>query len=115
MLFNDVSNVQSIVDNIGATITDAGLGTAVTSGGSTHTKGTPVSLIAGSLVTEDVYGVGIIFCGGNSPNSIRRYLADLLVDSNGGSSWDIKINNLFVNNPSLICGGYRYFFPLYLK
>lgn len=115
MLYNLESDLKAITDNIGSTITDAGYGTTATSGGSTHTKGTPVSLISGASVTHDVYGMGINFVGGNASNSIRRYLADILIDPAGGSSWSTLIANLFVNNASLITGGYRYYFPIYLK
>jgi len=115
MLYTIPGETSSITDNFGATYTDAGLGTTATSGGSTHQKGTPVTLIAGSSVISDIYGIAILFCGGNASNAIRRYFADILVDPNGGSNWNVKIPNLFVNNASLIQGGYRYFFPLYLK
>jgi hypothetical protein len=114
MLHTVTCDLMSITDNIGSAITDAGFGTTANSGGSTHQKGTPVSLITGSLVTDDVYGMAITFCGGNLANSIRRYLADILIDTAGGSSWSVLINNLFVNNASLIQGGYRYYFPIYL-
>ena len=104
------------VDNFGATFTDAGFGTSVNAHPTNaHQKGTAVSLISGASVTEDVYGVAIMFTGGNGAGVTRRHLADLLIDPAGGTSWSIIINNLYVNSPSFLLGGYKYYFPLYLK
>ncbi len=115
MLFTLPSSFNWTANNFGATYTDAGLGTAVTSGAVAHLKGTPVSLLAGSILTTDVYGISIGFTGGNSTGAIRIFLADLLIDPNGASSWQVLIKNLIVSNPSAVVGGYWYYFPLYLK
>lgn len=116
MLFTPENEFCWSVDNWGATLTDAGLGTAVTADVTTaHVKGAAASLIAGASVTEDVYGMSILFCGGSTAGTIRRYLADILIDPAGGTSWSTLISNLLVNSPSLLLGGYRYYFPVYLK
>lgn len=115
MLYTIPTEIRATFDNFGSTWTDAGLGTSAAGNTLANNKGTPVSLLSGGTVTEDVFGIGLIFVGGNASNSIRRYLVDLMYDPAGGTSWSVLIANLFVNNASIICGGYRYFFPLYVK
>jgi hypothetical protein len=115
MLFTPKNEFHWSVDNFGATYTDAGFGASATSGGSANTKGAAVSLIAGASVTEDVYGIAICFSGGNASAAVRNYLADILVDEAGGSSWTVRIPNLLVNSAALGAGGYWYYFPLFIK
>jgi len=116
MLWTPQNEFGYTVDNFGATITDAGFATSVNAHATNaNQKGTAVSLIAGASVLQDIFGVAIVFTGGNTAASIRRFLADLLVDPAGGTAWSTLIPNLFVNNPSLLCGGYRYYFPIYIK
>jgi len=115
MLYVPPYSLLPLADNFGATYTDAGLGTAGNNSGVANTKGTTTTLIAASSVTRDVAGIGITFNGGSVATGTRRYFADIMVDSRGGTSWDVKIPNLFVNNPSLVLGGYQYYFPLYIK
>lgn len=102
------------VDNFGATYSDTGIGTSVTSG-AINTKGTAVSLIAGASVTQDALGIAVGFSGGFLATNVRQFLADLLIDPAGGTSWSTLIPNLVVNSPCLHNGGYWYFFPLYIK
>ena len=118
MLLTPANEFGWSVDNFGATYTDAGFGTSVNAHASTaHTKGTAVSLIAGASVTEDVYGIHITF-GGTLAIGVgadRKFLADLLIDPAGGTSWSTLINNLFVYKPDFSKGGTGYYFPIYLK
>ena len=116
MLYNPYDcDLVPLVDNFGSTYTNAGLGTAASANASAHVKGTPVSLISGASVTQDVYGIGIIFNNGTTAGVIRRFFADILIDPAGGTSWSVIIPNLYVNMASLISNGWRYYFPLYVK
>ena len=118
MLFAPVCELQSVGDNYGATFTEAGLGTGLTASATANTKGSVVSLLAGASVPFDVYGVGITFFGGSASATVRRYLTDIVIDPAGGTTWDTTnpiCPNLLANSPALVCGGWRYFFPLYVK
>lgn len=116
MLWTPGNEFQSQVDNFGATYSDSGLGTAVTAHATNaNQKGTAVSLIAGASVPDDVFGISICFAGGNSNGSARTFLADLLVDPAGGTSWSTIINNLYFQAPSISMNGFWFYFPLYLK
>lgn len=115
MLWTPLGEIQATIDNYGTTLTDAGQGVLLTASATANTKGSTVTMWTGASITDDVYGIGITFCGGNASATVRRYLADLMVDPAGGTSWAAKISNLYVNSPALTGGGYRYFFPLFLK
>lgn len=114
MLLTDVNEFNWSVDNFGSTFTDTALGTSVTSGTS-NTKGTAVSLISGASVTEDCYELTVQFVGGAVSSATRTFLADILIDESGGSTWTTKISNLLVCSTHLYLGGYRYVFPIYVK
>lgn len=114
MLHVDGNDFGFTVDNFGATFSDAAFGTSV-SNILAHTKGTASELIAGASVTTDIFAMTIGFCGGNTAAATRRFLADILVDPAGGSSWSVLIPDLYVNSPALGEGGYWYTFPLYVK
>ena len=114
MLLNDVNEFNWTADNFGATYSEAGFGTGMTTGAA-NTKGTAVTLLSGATVTEDVYGIALNFFGGATSAAVRQFLADLLIDEAGGTSWSAKIANLIVDAPSLLFMGYSYYFPLYIK
>jgi len=58
----------------------------------------------------------IQFCGGDASATVRQYLTDLLIDPAGGTSYTTTlIANLVANSPNLECGGFQYYFPLYVK
>jgi hypothetical protein len=115
-MFTPANDFGFSADNFGATYTDAGIGTGITSGAA-NTKGSTVSLLAGASVTEDVYGVAVGFSGGNAAATVRQYLSDLFIDPAGGTSWQASpiIPDLISNSPSLLNGGYWYYFPLFVK
>jgi hypothetical protein len=113
MLYNDVNEFNWSVDNIG-TLTNAAMGAEATSGAD-NTKGSAVSLIAGASVTEDIYGLFIWFVGGSTNTAQRVFLADIVIDPAGGTSWSTLINNLLVCAPDLAFGGYNYYFPIFIK
>ena len=112
MLFNEVNEFNWTTDNFGATYTDADFGTSMTTGAA-NTKGAAVQLL--SALAEDVYGIALVFCGGATAAAARQFMADLLVDEGGGTSYSVKIANLAVDAPTLYFTGYQYYFPLYIK
>jgi len=106
------------VDNFGATWSDAGFGTSIPANASANVKGANTQVLTG--IAEDCYAILISFVGSNASATIHRHLADLLIDpaagvGGAGSAWSVVIANLYSAYPSLGCGGYCYYFPLYLK
>lgn len=103
------------INNYGTAISDAGFGTLVPADAQANVKGLATALIAGQLVTHDVFGIAISACGGNLSGSEFGFLADLLIDPAGGASWSVLINNLLFTSPANARGRYNYFFPIWLK
>ena len=114
MLLNDISEFNWTADNFGSTFSEADFGTSMTTGAA-NTKGAAVTLLSGATVTDDVYGIAINFFGGATASAARQFMADLLVDEAGGTSFSVKIANLMADAPTLIFTGYQYYFPLYIK
>lgn len=117
MLFTLPYGFGLSASNYGATYTEAGLGTDLTAGGSNNTKNASItSILAGSSVPEDVYGVSIGFILGSSSGAARRFMTDIYVDPAGGTAWenDPRIANLSANSPSLTVGGVWYYFPMFV-
>jgi len=114
VLFNEVNEFNWTADNFGATFSEAGLGTSMTTGAE-NTKGTAVTLLSGATVTDDVYGIALNFFNGATSGAARQFMADLLVDEAGGTSYSVKIANLMADAPSIIFTGYQYYFPIFIK
>ena len=119
MLFTQPNHFNWSVDNFGATTTDAAHGTSVPSDAAAYTKGANTALLAG--IAHDAYGMTIMMGGGATTGTIRRQLTDILIDpaagvGNAGSSWSVKIANLFSNSPSLTTGeqGWWFYFPIFI-
>jgi hypothetical protein len=115
MLYTRHNNFEQTINNFGATYTDAGYGTSITASGTTNTKGSTTQLLSGATVTDDVYGVAVTFAGGTTSATVLRFLVDIQIDNAGGTSWTTLIPNLLANSPSLNAGGYRYYFPIFIK
>lgn len=117
MLFTPGNGFGFSVDNWGANShSAANFGTAVTAHATNaNTKGTAVSLIAGSSVTEDIFGIAIGFGTGAASAAVRNFLADILIDPAGGSSWTTLIPNLATNSPAIGGFGFWFYFPLWIK
>jgi hypothetical protein len=82
-----------------------------------NSMGTAVSLIAGSSVTTDVYGIWININSVNVQSSARQTSVDILYDPAGGTSWSVLVPNLLIGSPGTMTAGlgtYHYF-PLYIK
>jgi hypothetical protein len=106
------------VDNFGSTYSDAGFGVSSPGHANANTKGANTQMLVG--IAEDCYGILICFAGGTTAATINRFLVDLLIDpaagvGGAGSAWTVVINNLYAPYASICCGGYNYYFPLYLK
>ena len=114
MLMSDVNEFHWSVDNY-SDLYSSSMGTTVNAGGSTHTKGSEAELIAGAALTEDCYYMAIKFFGGGESNTIASYLADIVVDPAGGTSWSVLIPNLVVDSPHYLYGGAHFVFPLFVK
>lgn len=120
MLFSPYNQFNWSVDNFGATYTDAGLGVNSPGHANANTKGANTNMLNG--IAEDCYGISICFSGQSATTTVRRCYVDLLVDhaagvGNAGTSWSVKIANLYANSPTFGTSGafgYWYYFPLYL-
>lgn len=114
MLLTTPNEFNWRASNVGATFTDAGLGTSLAAGGANHTKGSTTTLL--SAIAEDCYWIAILFTGGAVSTASRRFLADIYVDPAGGTAWESspRIANLAANSPSLVQGGVLYHFPLFI-
>jgi hypothetical protein len=113
MLWTPGNHFNWSVDNFGATYSDAGFGVSSPGHANANTKGANTAML--SAIQEDCYGILIMFAGGSASATIHRYLVDLLIDPAGGTAWTVAIANLYAPYASLGCGGYCYYFPLYLK
>jgi hypothetical protein len=107
-----VCGFGALYDNFGATITETGIGTSVPASATVNQKSATVQLIAAATIVEHCYGIGILFTGGATSAAAKRYLVDIMYDPAGGTNWQVLIPNLYSNSPSLIAGGYKYFFPI---
>jgi hypothetical protein len=114
MLYTGFNEFNWSVDTYGDLFNNTGFGASATSGAA-NTKGSPVTLIAGASVTEDCYQIDIVFGGGSTAGAQRTFLADILIDPAGGTSWSTLIPNLLVLGPHHSFGGYHYSFPLFIK
>jgi hypothetical protein len=109
------TGLSLITSNQGASYALASIGTSVDSHASANTMGTPVELIADTLVTSDVFGICLDFVSGQVSGSSRQFLADLLIDPAGGTSYSTLVSDLLVYGPTAQLGAVRYYFPVWLK
>jgi hypothetical protein len=106
-------------NNIGATYSDFGIGTTITSSGSFNAKGSTVNMLSGLARTQ--YGLWIWMSGGNTTTAFRKHMVDVMIDpnagvGNAGSTWSVFIANLAANSPAFSTGGvgFAYYFPIIL-
>lgn len=112
MLWTPVNEFNSQVDNFGATYTNPGLGTTITAHASAHTKGSVTQVL--SALADDCYFLSVMFTRTNTTVAATGFLADIVYDPAGGTSWQTIIPNLLVHQPALSRGGYHYAFPIYM-
>lgn len=116
MLYNNAQQFNYSATNI-VGYNDNGYGTHIVAAGSANTKGTTTLVMSGVAITEDCYGISIVFCSGSTAAQATMFLTDIYIDPTGGSTWGSPvINNLAASSPSLIPGGGdQYYFPLFIK
>jgi hypothetical protein len=100
-----LNEFQGNLNNFGSTLTEAGFGTSVTTGGANTKSGSTTTLLT---LTEDAFGLAICFAGGATSATVKQYLVDIYFGS------VIAIPNLLANSPSLNLGGYWYYFPIFI-
>lgn len=91
----------------------AAFGATVTPGN--NSKGSYAQLIAGASVTEDVWAIRVRFNSGATSGAARDIIADLGIDTAGGSSYTVLIPNLLAScaGPHTT-GGIGYWFPVFI-
>lgn len=105
-------------DNFGSTYTNSGFGVNCPANASVNTFGADTALMNG--IAQDAYGIAICFTGGDTAGSSKRNLVHIKIDpgagvGNAGTNWQTIIPYLFVNSAAFVCGGYWYYFPLFLR
>jgi len=88
-------------------------GTTVTASGTTNTKGSWANVVT-TPTAHDSYLVVINVNGLALSATSRQALLDIGIDEAGGTSYTVKINDLYVTNagPYTVNGGIWYVFPL---
>jgi hypothetical protein len=101
------------VEHNTATVGSANIGTAVTTGGSSSTKGTPAELIASTAF--DAYWITILASGYGTTGTACQGAMDILV---GAATEEVLIANLLMGHCGSIAGAgngpKRWDFPLYI-
>lgn len=104
--------------NVSATRPNAaGWGTSHTPSATADTFSTYATLVSSANVTQDVYGIMICFNNGSTSNAIKNTLANIGVDTAGGTAFSTRIPDLMVSSASALAGsgmGVWYYFPLYI-
>ncbi len=83
--------------------------------------GSYVTIITGSLVTDDVYGIMLIPHGNNVSTAARDTIMTVGIDSAGSNNYVDFIPDLLVSSAGALSaanghvGGIRYYFPLFIK
>jgi hypothetical protein len=91
-------------------------GVTVTASGSTHTMGSWAQLIAGSSVTEDVWGILININSSFTSATRSDSLLNIGIDESGGTSYTVKIPYLLAGGANTyVLGGLYYYFPIFIK
>lgn len=94
----------------------AAFGTSVTPGN--NTKGSWVSLLAGTSVTQDVFGLLINVNSGNKSAAAKDMLVDIGVDPSGGTSYTVLAPDLITSCAApynIGNGGVWYYFPIWIR
>jgi hypothetical protein len=93
----------------------AAFGTLVTASASANTKGSYANVI--TTATEyDSYYIVININSGATSTAVKNYLVDIGIDEAGGTSYTVKIPDLYACDASpYTVGGVWYSFPLFIK
>jgi hypothetical protein len=118
MLQQGGTDFQWSASNTTAPASSAAWGTAVTPGAS-NVMGSYATIIAAGSVTHDVYGIYINFSSGGTTTAARDILADIGIDTAGGTSFTALIPSLLASCASTRLGatpsgGIDYYFPLFI-
>lgn len=103
--------------NFGTTRPAAGMGNLIVANATGNTMGSWTPIFSSSQVSNDVYGISLIF--NNSAGisaAVRNMLFDIGVDNTGGTSYSVEIPYLLAGHaaPYNLNGGIFYYFPLFI-
>jgi hypothetical protein len=101
--------------NVTTTRLVAGWGTSHTAGAAPNFS-TYATLVTAANVTQDVYGVELLFSNAFNAATTRNLLVNIGVDSGGGTTFVTKIPALMAGHAGsmILGGGITYYFPLYI-
>lgn len=109
--------IPSVADG---TRPSAAFGATITPGNNSY--GSYVSLLAGSSLTDDCYGIAINFNSNNTSAQARDTIATIGLDPAGGSSFTDFILDLLCSSAGSFTGGNNagtggvwYWFPIFIK
>jgi len=118
MLYNKFNEFLWYEDNIGATVSGAGMGVSTPAHASVHTKNTTATVLAGSKILHDCYFLWLGFGESSAVGGNSKYLVDVFFDTNGGTNWEPqpRISNLYLHQAHFTGAGfYQYAFPLFIR
>lgn len=93
----------------------AGFGTTITSGATANTMGAWTQVVTGANMTNEGYGISVVFSNGFTSAATRNTLVNVGVDPAGGTNYTIKIPYLVAGHANTYAlGGINYYFPLYI-
>ncbi len=101
--------------NVTSTRLVAGWGTSHTSGAAPNFS-TYATLVTAANVTNDVYGIELVFSNAFLSATTRNLLVNIGVDNAGGTTFITKIPALMAGHAGsmIVGGGITYYFPLYI-
>lgn len=106
-----------VTSNVLTSRPNVSYGTIVAVGTTANTKGSWVQLIAGASIAYDCYKLVIKLHNVSSSGVARNILADIGIDTSGGSSYTPLIENLcasMVTTANVLRGASVYSFPLFI-
>jgi hypothetical protein len=94
----------------------AAYGDVLTAAGSAHSKGSYVEIFTGAEISTDVWGIWLNLNSADVTGSARTHLTDIAIDPAGGTSYTVKIANLFTAGATdlTVGNGHYYWFPLFI-
>lgn len=110
-----VADFQWQYSNVTATRLQAPWGFAHTTGVN-PTFSAYTTLVSAANITQDVYGILLIFNNAFNAATTRNVLVNIGVDTAGGTTFVTKIPNLMCGHSGsmILTGGIQYYFPLYI-
>lgn len=84
--------------------------------GATNAEGAWTAIASAANIAFDVYGIELWITGANVTTADKSQLLDIGTDAAGGTAWQAVLSNICCGSSGFsLDGGYRYYFPLFIK